>query len=47
MCLYNMQYDKPLLRSFYDRKAKWIPKGTIMHGSNILPQIINWKKEGI
>jgi hypothetical protein len=33
--------DFILLRSFYDRNAKWIPKGTVMHGSNILPQIIN------
>ena len=32
---------------FYDSNTKWIPKGTVMHGSNILPQIINWKKKEI
>jgi hypothetical protein len=33
-----------LLRSFYDRNAKWFLKGTVMHGSNILPQIKKKKK---
>jgi len=45
--LQSLYETAELLRSFYGRKAKWIPKGTVMHGSNILPQIINLKKEGI
>jgi len=27
-----------------DRNPKWIPKETVMHGPNILPNIINRKK---
>jgi hypothetical protein len=41
----NPQYETAeVLRYIYDRNTKWISKGTVKHRSNILPQIINYKR---
>jgi len=33
----SMYVTAEVLSTIYDRNTKWIPKGTVMHGSNILP----------